>query len=544
MANFSISYIYQIKDQMGPTLKRITRNIKSQNDALTLQQRIWTRLVTMQGKFHRAVKKSRQEVGKLKDELKNSVGALVGIGATFATIAFPVKQAMEFENSMAGVAKAANLDKGTQQFNAMSDTIRQMSKEIPKTATELATMFESGARLGIDAKDLPDFARLTAKTAVAFDMMAETAGDSLASIGAKMGVPISGMESMMDAVNTLENNTASKGNQMIDIIGRIAGTAKSIDLSPEQTAGLASFANQITVSPELAASGLNMMFNRMQKIPALQKQLLESPEKAVHNMLKSLAKVDKGSRAGMISKIFGDEAGRFVTQAVGSLELYEKTLGFVADKTKFAGSMTREFETQIQTTSAQVTIAQNGLNDVAISLGNQLLPAVKMGAILLQGFTFGLSAIIENTGPLLPMLAAFAGTLATLLLTTKLWTIAQLALNVALAANPIGLVIGAIAALAAGVVYCYDQFAAFKTLVDSVWETVSDFLGIGGNDLTVNVNKNGEMAQGDARGSAGANGQVAVDVTAKNAEVNDVQVQGAGLRANAIGYSTYMAGVS
>lgn len=52
------------------------------------------------------------------------------------------------------------------------------------------------------------------------------------------------------------------------------------------------------------------------------------------------------------------------------------------------------------------------------------------------------------------------------------------------------------------------------------------------------------MAQGDARGSAGANGQVAVDVTAKNAEVNDVQVQGAGLRANAIGYSTYMAGVS
>ena len=544
MANFSISYIYQIKDKMGPTIKRITRDIKTQSDALTLQQRIWTRLVVMQGKFHRAVKKSRQEVGRLKDELSNSVGALAGIGATFATIAIPVKQAMEFETSMAGVAKAANLDKGSQQFNAMSDTIRELSKEIPRTAVELATMFESGARLGIDAKDLPDFARLTAKTAVAFDMMAETAGDSLASIGAKMGIPIEGMESMMDAVNTLENNTASKGGQMIDIIGRISGTAKSINLSPEQTAGLASFANQITVSPELAASGLNMMFNRMQKIPALQKQLLESPEKAVRNMLNSLAKVDKATRAGMIRQIFGDEAGRFVTQAVGSVELYEKTLGFVADKSKFAGSMTREFETQIQTTSAQVAIARNGLNDMAISLGNQVLPAVKVGAVLLQGFTFGLSVIIENTGPLIPMIAAFAGTLATLLALTKLWTVAQLALNVALAANPIGLVIAAIAALAAGVVYCYDQFAAFKELIDDVWNTVSDFLGIGGNDLTVNVNKNGEMVQGDARGGAAANGQVAVDVTAKNAQVNGVQVQGVGLRANATGYSTYMAGIN
>lgn len=544
MANFSISYIYQIKDKMSPTLKSITREVKRQNESLTASQRIWTKLVTLEAKFRRGIKRSRQEAARLKDDLRNSIGGLMGAGALLATIAFPVKKAMEFESAMAGVAKAANLDKGTKQFDAMQESIRAMSKEIPMTAVELATMFESGARLGISSDDLPGFAKLTAKTAVAFDMMAETAGDSLASISAKMGIPIASMESMMDAVNTLENNTASKGSQMIDIIGRISGTAKSIELSPEQTAGLASFANQITVSPELAASGLNMMFNRMQKIPALQKQLLESPEKAVHNMLKSLSKVDKASRAGLIRKIFGDEAGRFVTQAVGSVELYEKTLGFVADKTKFAGSMTKEFETQVQTTSAQVQIAENGLNDVAISMGNKLLPAVKLGAIAVQGFTFGISALIENTGPLLPMVAAFAATLGTLYLGTKLWTIAQLALNVALTANPIGLVVGALAALAAGVVYCYDQFAAFKELVDGVWSTVSEFLGIGGTDLNVNVSKNGQMLEGDAGGARAANGQVAVDVTARNADVNDVQVQGAGLRAKATSYPMYMSGIN
>ena len=410
MSNFSISYIYQIKDQMGPTLKRITRDIKTQNDSLTMQQRIWTRLVITQAKFSAAVKNSRNQVDKLKGDIKNSVGDIVGIGASFASIAFPVKKAMAFEDAMTGVAKAANLDKGTQQYKEMSDIIRKMTKEMPKSHEEIAAMFEAGARLGIEEKDLPDFARLTAKTSIAFGVMAETAGDSLASIGAKMNIPVQGMESMMDAVNQLENNTAAKGKDMIDIIGRIAGTAKSIELKPEQTAGLAAFANQITVSSELGASGLNMMINRMQKIPVLQKNLLKNPEKAIRSMLTKLSKVDKSQRSGMISKIFGDEAGRFVTQAVGSLELYEKTMGHVADKSKFAGSMNREYKAAMMTTSAQVTLAGNALNDLAISIGSKLLPFTILVTQGISALASGIQIVVDNTGPVIPMLAAFAAT--------------------------------------------------------------------------------------------------------------------------------------
>lgn len=47
---------------------------------------------------------------------------------------------------------------------------------------------------------------------------------------------------------------------------------------------------------------------------------------------------------------------------------------------------------------------------------------------------------------------------------TKVWEGVQWLLNIAMNANPIGLVITAIAALVAGVVYCWNKFAGFPCL--------------------------------------------------------------------------------
>lgn len=556
MANFSISYLYEIKDKLSPTLRRISGVVEDQNRKLTIGENIWARMVNIQHRFNKAVKKSRAETGRLKDELKASVGQLVGMGATIAAIALPVKDAMKLETAMAGVAKAANLEKGTAQFEGMRNTIREMTQQIPRTSEEIAAMFEAGARLGISQADLPDFAMLTAKTSVAFDMMADQAGDSLASISAKMGIPIAGVGDMMDAINQLENTTSAKGTEMINIIGRIAGVAKSIDLSPQQTAGLAAFANQITVSPELAASGLNMMIARMQRIPALHKKLLDSPQEAVSGMLKQLQKLDKIQRTSVIQKIFGDEAGRFVNTAVESLDLYNKTMGEVADKSKYAGSMSGEFRTQMETTASQVSLARNGINDLSVSLGEKLLPVVQVGAGLVQGLTFGLSWLVQKTGPLVPMIAAFASALVLMKTALIAGKIAMLAFNVVMAANPIGLVVAAIAALVAGVIYCYNQFETFKKIVDETWEAVKSFLGFGGNDLDVNVNKTtnevsttaggsnvqGQLQGGDTSQSVNLSGGVNVDINAPAGTVKGYDAYGTA-KAQTYEYGNYMSGM-
>jgi TP901 family phage tail tape measure protein len=54
----------------------------------------------------------------------------------------------------------------------------------------------------------------------------------------------------------------------------------------------------------------------------------------------------------------------------------------------------------------------------------------------------------------------------------KVWAAAQWALNAAMSANPIGLIIAAIAALVAGVVLAYQRFEGFRNVVDAVWKGI------------------------------------------------------------------------
>ena len=58
---------------------------------------------------------------------------------------------------------------------------------------------------------------------------------------------------------------------------------------------------------------------------------------------------------------------------------------------------------------------------------------------------------------------------------TNAWTAAQLLLNAALKDNPIGIVITVIAALVAGVVYCWNKFAGFRAFILTMWNTLKGF---------------------------------------------------------------------
>lgn len=61
---------------------------------------------------------------------------------------------------------------------------------------------------------------------------------------------------------------------------------------------------------------------------------------------------------------------------------------------------------------------------------------------------------------------------------TGLMTTAQLALNAAFAANPIGLIIIAIGALVAIVMTCWEKFAGFRAFLFASWEVIKAIVGI------------------------------------------------------------------
>lgn len=73
-------------------------------------------------------------------------------------------------------------------------------------------------------------------------------------------------------------------------------------------------------------------------------------------------------------------------------------------------------------------------------------------------------------------IGAMVGVIKVVTAVTKAWEGVQWLLNIALNANPIGIVITVIAALVAAVVYCWNKFAGFRAFILTMWDV---FKGLG-----------------------------------------------------------------
>lgn len=103
--------------------------------------------------------------------------------------------------------------------------------------------------------------------------------------------------------------------------------------------------------------------------------------------------------------------------------------------------------------------------DVQESVGQQLLPVlVQLGEGLLGVIGF----VQQNAAVIAPMV----GVLVALAAGAAAWAAAQWILNAALAANPIGLVVLAIAALVAGLVIAYNTSEDFRNVVNGAFQAV------------------------------------------------------------------------
>lgn len=91
------------------------------------------------------------------------------------------------------------------------------------------------------------------------------------------------------------------------------------------------------------------------------------------------------------------------------------------------------------------------------------------------GWVYGNSVMILatiSTNAMAVALGIKAAAIGVVTGATWLWTEAQIALGIAMSANPIGLVIAAIAALAAGVYYAYQNSQTFRAALAGIWEVM------------------------------------------------------------------------
>lgn len=109
------------------------------------------------------------------------------------------------------------------------------------------------------------------------------------------------------------------------------------------------------------------------------------------------------------------------------------------------------------------------VNEIASTLAEQFGPT-------LQKITGWMRENETAVGLVVSVLGGAAAAIGTIIAVTRTWAAVQALLNIVLTANPIGLVIVAIAALVAGLIYAWNNSETFRNIVIGVWEAVRNFV--------------------------------------------------------------------
>lgn len=310
-----------------------------------------------------------------------------------------VQAAVDFESAMADVAKVVeglrdengNL---TDSYYAMSDSIVQMSKDIPMAAEDLAAITAAAGTAGIAADELTTFTETAAKMGVAFDTTAEQAGDWMAKWRTSFSMGQEEVTALADQINYLSNNSASTASEISTIVTAVGPLGDVAGISAAQIAALGSTMVGVGVQQDVAATGIRKLATTMvagssatkAQATVLQQLGLDATEMAermqtdaegaILTFLEAVSKLPEAEQAAALKNYFGQESVGAIAPLLTNLDVLRERFEMVADAQLYAGSMDAEYAARAATTANNIQLYENRIAALKIQIGNYLLPVV------------------------------------------------------------------------------------------------------------------------------------------------------------------------
>lgn len=310
-----------------------------------------------------------------------------------------VQAAVDFESAMADVAKVVDglRDENgnlTDSYYAMSDSIVQMSKDIPMAAEDLAAITAAAGTAGIAADELTTFTETAAKMGVAFDTTAEQAGDWMAKWRTSFSMGQEEVTALADQINYLSNNSASTASEISTIVTAAGPLGDVAGISAAQIAALGSTMVGVGVQQDVAATGIRKLATTMvagssatkAQATVLQQLGLDATEMAermqtdaegaILTFLEAVSKLPEAEQAAALKNYFSQESVGAIAPLLTNLDVLRERFEMVADAQLYAGSMDAEYAARAATTANNIQLYENRIAALKIQIGNYLLPVV------------------------------------------------------------------------------------------------------------------------------------------------------------------------
>jgi TP901 family phage tail tape measure protein len=328
-----------------------------------------------------------------------SVGQSLTVGITLPLAAIGVaasRAAITFESAFAGVRKT--VDATDEEFAALEEGFRNLATEIPIAVNELAKIGEIGGQLGIAKGDILAFTETVAAMTVATNLSAEEAANAFARIATATGLTAADYDNLGSAIVALGNAGSSTESDIVAMAQRltVAGaqaklTAPEIlgwsaaiaDTGIQAEAGGTAFSTFIKAMTDGVAKGGEKLeyFARVSGVSAEQfkTNFGTNATETMRTFIAAFAKIGGPEQIQALDKLGLD--GIRVSQTLGALALAgDKVKASIDTSNKSfreATALQKEAAERYKTTESQLKLLKGKLNDVAIEVGNALLPAIR-----------------------------------------------------------------------------------------------------------------------------------------------------------------------
>lgn len=307
------------------------------------------------------------------------------------------KAASDYETAFAGVRKT--VDATEKEFSDLSTGIRNMAKEIPVAATEIAGISEMAGQLGIKTENIMGFTRVMADLSVATNMTSEQASTDLARLANITQMPQKEFDRLGSSIVALGNNFATTESEIVSMALRLAGQGAQIGLTEAQINALATAMSSVGIEAEAGGTAMSTVMKKLQtavmdngkmlshfakasdlSAKEFSKQWNADPIVAMESFVKGLAKSSKEGEN--LSEILADLGIKGIREQdtllrlSGASDVLTNAVKISNDAWKENNALTKEAETRYGTTESQLIILWNRIKDVAITTGNALVPAV------------------------------------------------------------------------------------------------------------------------------------------------------------------------
>jgi len=447
---------------------------------------------------------------------KTSTGLLTFGGVVAAGFGLAAKSAISFEKRMSAVGAVSGATKD--QMDQLSAKALQLGKDTAFSASEAGLAMEELVKAGLSVDDvLNGAADATVALAAAGEVELPEAATIASNAMNQFGLAAKDLPGVADTIAGAANASAIDVREFGFSLAQAGAVANLTGQSFDDTATAIALMGNAGIKGSDAGTSLKTFLSNLipttEKATGVMEDLGIITEESGNRFLDaqgnykslrdiseilqtSLQGLSEGQKQVALETLFGSDAVR--AAAIISNEGAE---GFDKLNASMHGTTAAEVAAKrLDNTAGSIEQLKGSAETLAIQLGKILLPTIRSIVDGLTAFTNWFANLSEGTQKTIVGILAAVAALALLggalikIVTfgqklwevlkviklvsavTKIWTAVQWLLNVALNANPIGLIIIAIAALVAGIILLWKNSAAFRDFFIGLWDHIWSFL--------------------------------------------------------------------